>query len=120
MIDLGAGTSTFAVQAALVGAFLKVAAWLKPGGTFYLRDVIFSFPLEVYQTAISEWISQVAQPEGQGWTAQNFEMHVREEYNTYTWIIEEMLKRAGFDVVEVNYPSPAYAEYVCVAPASLS
>lgn len=46
---------------------------------------------------------QVAKPEGQGWTAKDFEMHVREEHGTFVWIIEAMLRRSGFEIVEVNY-----------------
>ncbi|WP_439344926.1 class I SAM-dependent methyltransferase [Vacuolonema iberomarrocanum] len=48
-------------------AFLRIAALLKPGGKFYLRDVIFSFPPAEYQAAIDRWIEQVAKPKGQGW-----------------------------------------------------
>jgi putative AdoMet-dependent methyltransferase len=97
-----------------MAAFLKIAALLKPKGKFYLRDVIFSFPPEEYRTAIDKWIEQVARPEGQGWTAKDFEMHVRDEHSTFSWIIEAMLNRSGFDIVEVNYQSPTYAEYLCI------
>jgi ubiquinone/menaquinone biosynthesis C-methylase UbiE len=95
-------------------AFLRIAALLKPEGKFYLRDVIFSFPPTEYQTAISEWIEQVAKPEGRGWTVEDFEMHVRDEHSTFTWIIEAMLTRSGLKIVEANYQSPTYAEYLCM------
>lgn len=97
-----------------MAAFLKITALLKPKGKFYLRDAIFSFPPAEYKTAIDEWIEQVAKPEGQGWTAKDFEMHVREEHSTFAWIIEAMLTRSGFEIVEVNYQSPTYAEYLCI------
>jgi putative AdoMet-dependent methyltransferase len=97
-----------------MAAFLKIAALLKPKGKFYFRDVIFSFPPEEYKTAIDKWIEQVARPEGQGWTAKDFEMHVRDEHSTFSWIIEAMLSRSGFDIAEVNYQSPTYAEYLCI------
>lgn len=95
-------------------AFLNIAAMLKVKGIFYLRDGIFSFPPAEYRAAIDEWISQVAKPEGEGWTAQDFEMHVREEHSTYAWIIEGMLTRAGFAIAQANYISPNYAEYLCI------
>jgi hypothetical protein len=41
-------------------------------------------------------------------------MHVREEHSTFAWIIEAMLTRSGFEIVEVNYQSPTYAEYLCI------
>ena len=94
-------------------AFLKIAAMLKPGGKFYLRDVIFLFSPAEYEPAINNWIGSVAKPKGEGWTQADFEMHVREEYSTFTWIVEGMLTRAGFNIVEAEYPSPTYAEYFC-------
>lgn len=98
-------------------AFLRMAALLKPGGILYLRDVIFSFPPADYETSITEWIKQVAKSEGEGWTVRDFELHVQEEHSTFTWIIEEMLAQAGFEVTEMQYLSSTYAEYVCIKAA---
>ncbi len=95
-------------------ALLRIAAMLKLKGIFYLRDVIFSFPPADYEAAINEWIGQVAKPEGEGWTTRDFEMHMCEEHSTYGWIIEGMLTRAGFEIVEANYNTPTYAEYLCI------
>lgn len=95
-------------------AFLRIAALLKSNGVFYLRDVIFSFPSTDYETSIDNWIEQVAQPKGEGWTKEDFEMHVREEHSTYGWIIEGMLMRAGLKILEANYSTPTYAEYLCI------
>lgn len=44
--------------------------------------------------------------------ADDFETHVWEEYSTFTWIIEGMLARVGFEF-ESNYLSPTMAEYIC-------
>lgn len=98
-------------------ALLRIASMLKPGGIFYLRDVIFSFPPVKYETAVNAWIESVAKPEGEGWTAKDYEMHVREEHSTFAWIIEDMLKQAGFNIIEVNYLSPVAAEYLCKSVA---
>lgn len=176
VIDLGAGTGTFAIQAALVGAdvyavdvskvmlayaqqkasnakagniqfhhagfltyehqatpadfvvtkaalhhlpdfwkqvaLLRIAAMLKPEGILYLRDAIFSFLPDEYQSHIDNWIQRAAKPPGEGFTISDFEMHVREEHSTFAWIIEGMLERAGFEF-ESNYLSPTIAEYNC-------
>lgn len=94
-------------------AFLRMAALLKPEGKFYLRDVIFSFPANQYESAINSWIDRVAKPKGEGWTRQDYEMHIREEHSTFAWIIEGMLQQAGLKIIETNYISPMLAEYVC-------
>jgi len=95
-------------------AFLRMAALLKPKGVLYLRDAIFSFPPAEYERFINKWIKQVAKPEGEGWTNQDFEMHVREEHSTFAWAIEGMLMRAGFEIEQASYLTPTYAEYWCV------
>lgn len=94
-------------------ACLRMAAMLKDGGVLYLRDVIFSFPPAEYQSGIDAWIERAAKPPGQGFTANDFEMHVREEHSTFAWIIEGMLSRAGFEIEIVSYLSTTIAEYVC-------
>lgn len=55
----------------------------------------------------------MAKPAGEGFTMSDFEMHVREEYTTFAWILEGMLTHAGFAIAQANYPTPEYAEYVC-------
>jgi ubiquinone/menaquinone biosynthesis C-methylase UbiE len=94
-------------------AFLQIALMLQPGGHFYLRDVIFSFPPNEYETHINAWIECAAKPEGKGWTEKDYYVHVREEHSTFAWIIEGMLKQAGFNIAEANYLSSVAAEYLC-------
>lgn len=95
-------------------ALLRMAEMLNPGGKLYIEDVIFSFPPEAYETSINVWIDEVAKPEGKGFTKEQFEMHVREEYSTYAWVLEGMLEKAGFEISERNYISPTYADYLCI------
>ena len=40
---------------------------------------------------------------------------MRDEYSTYSWLLEPMLERAGFEIADAEYgPLGAYAAYVCV------
>jgi ubiquinone/menaquinone biosynthesis C-methylase UbiE len=94
-------------------AFLRIANMLKPGGIFYLWDTVFSFHPREYQTRIDEWIQRVAKPPGEGWITDDFATHVREEYTTFSWVIERMLTDAGFTIETADYVTPEYAEYVC-------
>jgi len=94
-------------------ALLRMAAMLRSGGVFYLWDTVFSFAPAQYQTQIDAWIDRVSRPMGEGWTAQDFATHVREEYTTFGWILERMLKQSGLTIERANYPSSEYAEYFC-------
>lgn len=95
-------------------AFLRMASMLKSGGILYLLDAIFSFPPTEYETSINDWIERSAKPEGEGWTARDYEMHVREEHSTFAWSIEGMLTRAAFNITEASHPTPTTAEYLCI------
>lgn len=91
-------------------ALLKAAAMLRPGGTFYLWDVIFSFDPRDAHHELERWIEAMG---GTGFTTQDFETHVREEFSTYSWIIEGLLERAGLRVTGARTSGPTYAEYIC-------
>lgn len=94
-------------QHALRGA----AAMLRPGGTFYLWDVMFSFDPVDADRELQRWVDAAAG--GGSFSREDFETHVREEFSTYTWILEGLLDRAGLEVVSTSYPTPVYGEIVC-------
>ena len=52
-------------------------------------------------------------PDVSGFSQKDFETHVREEYSTFSWVLEGLIARAGFEIVEKQYPSCEYAEYLC-------
>jgi hypothetical protein len=60
------------------------------------------------------WIEATASERSEdGWTREELEAHVRNEYSTFTWLLEPLLDRAGFDVVSAEYGTVgAYAAYV--------
>ncbi len=92
-------------------ALNNIANALAPGGTLFLRDVVFSFPAAEYETHINAWID--AMPQRSGFSREEFETHVRDEYSTFDWILHGMLQRAGFTVREHNIHAPQYADYLC-------
>lgn len=94
-------------------ALLNVAGMLRPGGTFYLWDVIFSFEPASANRHLQGWIDTAGRPGGEGFTRADFEVHVREEFSTHDWIMEGMLERAGFDIVSSAFPRPTHAEFHC-------
>lgn len=94
-------------------ALLRMALMLKPGGILYLRDVVFSFEPGEYRDRLDAWIKRVALPSSEGFTASDYETHIREEHSTFSWIIEGMLNRAGFKIEATEYLTPEIAQYIC-------
>jgi SAM-dependent methyltransferase len=101
-------------------AISRVAALLAAGGIFQLRDLVFAFDLSEAEAGIANWLQTAAadRPED-GWTRGELETHLREEYSTFTWLLEPMMARAGFEIVTADYgPEGAYANYICAKRAS--
>lgn len=93
-------------------ALVKMCALLNPGGRLYLRDVVFSLKLEKYEATVSHVIEDFRKASGDN-MAEKFSNHVRNEYSTFDWVMEEMLYRAGFDIDRADYGDHFMAVYVC-------
>lgn len=96
-------------------ALLRVRQSMRPRGVLYLSDAVWCFPPEEWERAIPGWIERMGQPDGSGFTRNDFETHVREEFSTFDWVLEGMLAKAGFAVEAVAKPLPWYAAYTCSA-----
>lgn len=80
-------------------ALRRVAMHLAPNGRFYLRDVVYPSGVPDYDAYFAGLIAAVRSAAGDELAEQTI-AHIREEYSTFTWILEEMLKQAGFTVVD--------------------
>lgn len=96
-----------------MAALLRLVDMLRPGGRLYLEDVVFSFEPADYVAGVEAWIGRVAKPPGAGFTAADFHTHVREEHSTYSWILEDMLLRAGFTIESAERADPACGACLC-------
>ncbi|HEX5502479.1 MAG TPA: class I SAM-dependent methyltransferase [Thermomicrobiales bacterium] len=96
-------------------ALARVAAVLRPGGGLRLRDLVFSFDPHEAGAVIEPWLAGApARPED-GYTRPELATHIREEYSTFSWLLEPMLARAGFAIEETEYsPGRVFAAYTCV------
>ena len=96
-------------------ALTRVAAMLRPGGVLRLRDLVFSFDPGEAAATIEPWLAGApARPED-GYTRPELATHIREEYSTFSWLLEPMLERAGFAIRDAWYsPGRVFAAYTCV------
>ena len=96
-------------------ALTRIATVLRPGGVFWMRDLMYSFdPLET-DRLIEEWLARASARPDVGWTRAELETHVREEHSTFTWLFDSMLERAGLKIRERECSdSRIYATYTCV------
>ena len=95
-------------------ALERIAGILKPGGTLRLRDLVFAFDPREADRLIEAWLASAPERSDEGWTRSELEEHLREEHSTFSWLLEPMLDRAGFEIREASYDSARiYAAYVC-------
>jgi SAM-dependent methyltransferase len=101
-------------------ALERVARLLQPGGVLLLRDLIFSFEPQEADAAITRWLDAAPEDPATGWTATQLAEHVREEYSTFTWLLEPMLDRVGFEIRDRELDATrAYARYTCILAEGL-
>jgi len=93
-------------------ALKRLAQMLRPGGKLLLFDVVCSFDIANFESSIEGYIETMV--ERLGIEMQNeLETHFRQEYSTFEWIMEEMLKRAGFEINKSDYIEGFFANYIC-------
>jgi SAM-dependent methyltransferase len=96
-------------------ALQRAATLLKPGGVFYLRDLVYSFTPDEAESVIELWLSRAPDDPALGWTAEELATHVREEHSTYSWLLEPMLERAGFAIQDAEYGGlRVFARYIAI------
>jgi predicted TPR repeat methyltransferase len=93
-------------------ALERVAGLLAPGGVLRLRDFIYSFAPEESEEVFDAWLDSVR---ALGWTEPDLAKHVTQEHSTFTWLLEPMLERAGFEIRERSLnENRVEAAYTCV------
>ncbi|GAB3978670.1 class I SAM-dependent methyltransferase [Plantactinospora veratri] len=97
-------------------ALTRVAGLLRPGGILLLRDLVYTFEPAQVAEQFETWLAGAAGSAADGWTREELATHIRTEHSTFSWLLEPMLVRAGFRIVEATASrDPAtYASYVCV------
>jgi len=96
-------------------ALKRIHSMLKNGGKFYLRDTVYSFDVNNFEDFFNTWLSGIQQIAGEE-LAKDTEIAIRDEFSTCDWIMEEFIRRAGFEIEKANYHEGFLAVYVCKKP----
>jgi SAM-dependent methyltransferase len=94
-------------------ALWRVAGWLRPGGVLMLRDLVYDLAPDEIEAGIEAWFDRAVDDPATGYTADDFADHVRTEHSTFTWLLEPMLERTGFEIVARDVRRGVYASYTC-------
>lgn len=93
-------------------ALKKICSMIKPGGKFFLFDVVFSFDYNEYEKYFDAWSERFnALGEDFGRSATR---HLSHEYSTFSWVMSGLLERAGFEIESENHENGMIAKYICI------
>lgn len=91
-------------------AIKNIHQMLKNKGKFYLHDVVFSFDINNFENSVKEWVNLTNDDR----MRTSMINHIRDEFSTTKWIMEKIIKEAGFSIKYKDYKSEFFATYLCV------
>ncbi len=92
----------------------RIASILRPGGILRLRDLVFDFAPAKADVRIEAWMSGAVTDPALGWTAEELAEHVRGEFSTYSWLLDAILNKTGFEIADRTFRRSAYGTYTCM------
>lgn len=96
-------------------ALQRINEVLKDDGKLYLRDVVFPSEVDDYGSLFNQIINGMRNSAGEV-MAKEIELHIKEEFSTFDWIMEGLLKRTGFSIKSKEFQNGFIATYVCSKP----
>jgi ubiquinone/menaquinone biosynthesis C-methylase UbiE len=83
-------------------ALMRVWRIMRPGGMLRLWDVVYDFaPSEVVER-LEGWFATAGDSVETDWTRAELEEHVRDEHSTFSWLMEAIIERTGFEVLDAR------------------
>src|ERR1700726_4467344 len=95
-------------------ALSRIFCALKPGSSFYLRDIVFVSMPDGAERDVGEWAE--FNINNHGFERDSVVTHMRDEYSTFGWVIERMLTEVGFTLVAADYHAPLHGTYLLQKP----
>jgi ubiquinone/menaquinone biosynthesis C-methylase UbiE len=86
---------------------------LRPGGVLRLWDVVYNFDPAEAEDRIEGWCATGRTEVEGAWSRAELEDHVRDEHSTFSWLLEPMIRRSGFEIEDASYSRDGvFAKYV--------
>jgi ubiquinone/menaquinone biosynthesis C-methylase UbiE len=81
-------------------ALVRLRRALRPGGVLRLWDIVYGFAPAETEERLEAWCATGGDGGAGEWCRAELEEHVRDEHSTFTWLLEPMMRRAGFVIEE--------------------
>lgn len=93
-------------------ALFRMNKMLKLNGILYICDVVFDLGPDNYKAKIDNWIDGFDELAGKELRSE-VEIHIRDEFSTFNWILEGMFARAGLEIDKKRSSDGFVTEYLC-------
>ena len=97
-------------------ALSRIHGALKPGASFYLRDIVYVSMPDGSERDVGAWAD--FNIKNHDFARDSVITHMRDEYSTFGWVMERMLTDVGFTLVSVDYHAPLHGTYLLRKPKS--
>ncbi len=95
-------------------AISRIYRALKPGASFYLRDIVYTAMPDAIERDVEQWAD--FQIKNHDFSRESVVAHMRDEYSTFGWVMERMLIDVGFTLVSADYHAPMHGTYLLRKP----
>jgi putative AdoMet-dependent methyltransferase len=95
-----------------LAALTRCCKMLKPGGRFYLFDIVFPSTEPSLARKVDDWIATI-ETMADARLAEEAVVHARDEFSTFDWIMEGLVARSGFHIDSAEYGRGFQTAYVC-------
>jgi ubiquinone/menaquinone biosynthesis C-methylase UbiE len=86
---------------------------VRPGGVLRLWDVVYDFAPAEVEERIEAWCATGGDEVEGEWSRAELEEHVRDEHSTFTWVLEPVIERSGFEIAHAEHSEDGvFAKYV--------
>jgi SAM-dependent methyltransferase len=94
-------------------ALQRVRRIVRTGGVFRLWDIVYNFNASEAEDRLDAWCGTLDNEVEEGWTRADIEEHIRDEHSTFTWLLEPMMERCGFQIEDAVYSADGiFAKYI--------
>jgi ubiquinone/menaquinone biosynthesis C-methylase UbiE len=97
-------------------ALERLRRMLRPGGVLRLWDVVYDFDPSEAEERIEAWCATYGDNAEEEWVRADLEEHVRDEHSTFSWLLEPMIRRSGFEISRAEHSEDGiFSKYVLQA-----
>jgi len=93
-------------------ALKKISTLLKKDGKFFLKDVVYPSNILDYDAFFAEIIKAV-KDSGTAEFVEEYIVHIRDEFSTLDWIMEDILAKSGFSIIRTDIENNIIYNYLC-------